>query len=63
MAEQDSTSMEIIKISAAELRAGRRVMICVFHDNIDENLTKYLDSSADIFQTHGDFYISFGGKE
>lgn len=63
MAEQEcSTSLEIIKITASQLRAGRRVLICVLNDSIDSNLSEHIESSLDseISKKNGDFWVSFG---
>jgi hypothetical protein len=61
MAKQECiTSFEVIKINASQLRGGRRVMVCVFNDNIDLNLSKHVQSSSHQNLENGDFWISFG---
>jgi hypothetical protein len=67
MAEQQCStpSLEIIKITAAQLRAGRRVLICVLNDSIDSNLKGHIESSIDyeLSKKNGDFWVSFGSFE
>lgn len=64
MAEQQCSTLplEIIKITVAQLRAGRRVLICVLNDSIDSNLSEHIESSLDseISKKNGDFWFSFG---
>ena len=65
MAEQQcNTPLEIIKITASQLRAGRRVLICVLNDDKDTNLSEQIElSSNSDFRNNGDFWVSFGNYD
>lgn len=59
MADKEcNTDPQIIKITASDLRKGRRLLVCVVNDNIDENITKHIEMSNE--EKNGDFWISFG---
>ena len=61
--EQSNTTPLIVNITAAELRAGRRVIVCVLNDDIDSSVTHYIQTSIPglnrISPVEGIFCIGF----